>query len=214
VSLLISADALVLLSDVEGLYDGPPSAGAKLISEITDFAQLNNIEIGGTGSSVGSGGMATKVEAAQIASAAGIPVVLTSATLVESALRGDEVGTFFAPTGVRKPARMLWLEHASATRGSLQLDAGAVTALVERGSSLLPAGVVSSRGDYVEGDAVDLISPDGVVVARGLVNFDSEDVPQLLGKSTKVIVAELGEGFDKELVHRDDLVILVKGIAL
>lgn len=211
VALLIQADALVLLSDVEGLYDGPPAAGATLISDVTDFSIMNDIEIGGAGSSMGSGGMATKVEAAQIASAAGIHVVLTNAAHAAQALQGDEVGTYFHPTGARRPARILWLEHATATRGQLHLDAGAVSALVERGSSLLPAGVRIVQGDFAEGDAVELVGPDGAVVARGLVNFDAADVPKLLGKSTKDIVNEFGEGYDKELVHRDDLVILHRG---
>ncbi len=211
VALLIQADALVLLSDVDGLYDGPPASGATLISEVSDFSALADIEIGGTGSAVGSGGMAIKVEAAHIASAAGIHVVLTSAANAQSALSGVEVGTYFHPTSSRKPARVLWLEHATATRGQLHLDAGAVIALVERGSSLLPAGVRRVEGDFSEGDAVEMIAPDGTVVARGLVNFDAQDVPQLLGKNTKEIVAALGETFDKELVHRDDLVILNRG---
>jgi glutamate 5-kinase len=211
VALLIQADALLLLSDVDGLYDGPPSAGATLISEVSDFSIMQDIEIGGTGSAVGSGGMATKVEAAHIASAAGIHVVLTSASNAAAALKGDLVGTYFHPTGTRRPARILWLEHATATRGQLHLDAGAVSALVERGSSLLPAGVRMVQGEFVEGDAVELVGPDSVVIARGLVNFDAVDVPKLLGKSTKEIVAEFGETYDKELIHRDDLVILHRG---
>lgn len=208
VSLLVQADALILLSDVEGLYDGPPSAGASLIPLVTDFGLLADIEIGGTGSSVGSGGMATKVEAAHIASASGIPVVLTSAAQVSAALTGAEVGTYFAPTGLRRPSRVLWLEHATATRGALTVDDGAARALIERGSSLLPAGVTSVRGDFSEGDPVEIVDASGAVIARGLINFDASDVPSMLGKSTKDLVAEKGEQFEKELVHRDNLVLI------
>lgn len=210
VSLLVQADALILLSDVDGLYDGPPSAGASLISHVSNFGELADVEIGGTGSSVGSGGMATKVEAAHIASASGIPVVLTSASNAAAAINGEDVGTFFSPTGARRPSRVLWLEHATAVRGSLTIDAGAVRALTERGSSLLPAGVVAVAGDFTEGDPIEILDPSGLVVARGLVNFDAADVPSMLGKSTKDLVAEKGEQFEKELVHRDNLVLVTR----
>ena len=208
VALLIQADLLVLLSDVDGLYDGPPSSGAQLIPSVSDFEQLRDITVGGTGSAVGSGGMATKVEAAHIASAAGIPVVLTAASHAIAALNGEAVGTLFAATGVRRPSRVLWLEHATATRGVLTLDSGAVTALIDRGSSLLAAGVISCEGDFSAGDAVELRDQNARPIARGLVAFDAQDIPPLLGKTTVEIEAQLGEAFAKELVHRDDLVLL------
>ena len=208
VALLVQADALILLSDVDGLYDGPPAQGASLIQLVTDFAQLADITIGGTGSSVGSGGMATKVEAAHIASASGIPVVLTSAANAQAAIVGEETGTLFMPTGSRRPSRVLWLEHATATRGSLTVDDGAARALTQRGSSLLPAGVTAVTGDFTDGDPVEIVDLNGTVIARGLVNFDAADVPSMLGKSTKDIVAEKGEQFEKELVHRDNLVLI------
>lgn len=208
VALLVQADALILLSDVDGLYDGPPSQGASLISLVADFADLASITIGGTGSAVGSGGMATKVEAAHIASASGIPVVLTSAANAQAAIVGDEVGTLFMPTGARRPSRVLWLEHATATRGRVTVDAGAARALTERGSSLLPAGVTAVSGDFTEGDPVEVADAEGIIIARGLINFDAADVPSMLGKSTKDIVAEKGEQFEKELIHRDNLVLI------
>ena len=210
VSLLVQADALILLSDVDGLYDGPPSIGASLISLVDDFAALAEIEIGGTGSAVGSGGMATKVEAAHIASASGIPVVLTSAANAEAAINGEEVGTLFVATGSRRPSRVLWLQHATATRGSVVVDDGAVRALVERGSSLLPAGVTAVTGDFTEGDPVEVVDASGHVIARGLINFDATDVPSMIGKSTKDLVAEKGEQFEKELIHRDNLVLVTR----
>jgi len=210
VALLVQADAMVLLSDVDGLYDGPPNAGATLIGDVREPAELDLVDIGGVGSSIGSGGMATKVEAALICSTAGIPVVLTSAANAEAALVGQQVGTLFHVTGARRPSRLLWLEHATATRGSLTLDAGAVTALVERGSSLLAAGVIRVDGEFAAGDAVELLDTNGTIVARGLVAFDSTDVPSLLGKSTKEIAATFGEAYDKALVHRDDLVLVTR----
>lgn len=208
VALLIKADALVLLSDVDGLFDGPPTAGAKLIDDVRTESDLAGIEFGGTGSEVGTGGMATKIEAARIAVTAGIPVLLTSAARVGAALGAKPPGTYFHPTGKSRRSRVLWLEHGAASRGRLLLDGGAVRAVTERGSSLLPAGVTGYEGEFAAGDAVDLVAPDGAVIARGLSAFDSYDLPGLLGKSTKQLAAEFGAEYERELVHRDDLVLV------
>ena len=210
VALLIGADLLVLVSDIDALYDAPPTqAGAKAILEVTDFADIAAIEVGGAGSAgVGSGGMVTKVEAARIATGAGIPVILTSLANVEAAVSGTEIGTLFHANGVRTPSRALWLAHASSPKGKLHLDAGATTAIRERGTSLLPAGVTKVEGDFSAGDPVDLLSPEGKVIARGLVAFDADEIPQLLGKSTKELGASLGAEYERELVHRDDLSLL------
>ncbi|MEN9679343.1 MAG: hypothetical protein RLZ57_472 [Actinomycetota bacterium] len=210
VSLLIDADLLVLVSDIDALYDAPPTqSGAKRISEVTDFSKLDGIEIGGAGSAgVGSGGMVTKIEAARIAASNGTAMLLTSAQNLSAALSGDEVGTFFHAGKVTKSARLLWLAHASSASGKLHLDAGATKAIVERSVSLLPAGVTKVEGNFEAGDSVDLVGSDGKVIARGLVNFDSDEIPQMLGRSTKELAATLGAEFERELVHRDDLVIL------
>jgi glutamate 5-kinase len=207
---LVKADALVLLSDVDALYDGPPHrAGTRRISEITTRADLDAVEIGGTGSAgVGSGGMSTKVEAAAIAGAAGIPVVLTSADNVRAALAGDDVGTVFHPQPQAQGARALWIAHATEARGRIIVDAGAVVALVERRASLLPIGVTRVEGAFEAGDPIDVVSPDGVIIARGLVNYDAAELPPMLGRSTKELAATLGPEYERELVHRDDLVIL------
>lgn len=207
---VVQADALILLSDVDGLYDGPPSqGGAKLISSVKSAEDLRSLTIGGTGDAgIGSGGMSSKVEAASIATSAGIPVLLTSAALAEQALGDAQVGTAFAPTGERSSTRLLWLEHATTGTGRLLLDAGAVEAVTNRGSSLLPAGITSVEGDFSAGDPVDLIDHAGNVIARGLVNFDSSEIPALLGRSTKELAQELGPAYEREVVHRDDLVLL------
>lgn len=207
---LVHADLLVLLSDVDGLYDGPPSRpGARLVPEVRSEADLAAVTIGSVGAAgVGTGGMTTKVEAARIATGAGIDVVLTSAEQAAAALAGAEVGTLFRATGKRRPTRLLWLAHATSGQGTLTLDAGAVRAVVERGASLLPAGVTAVSGTFVAGDAVDLLGPDGAVVGRGLVAFDAEEVPALLGRTTAQLRAELGAAYEREVVHRDDLVVL------
>ena len=207
---LVHADLLVLLSDVDGLYDGPPSRpGSTLLPVVRSEDDLASVTIGPAGSSgVGTGGMTTKVEAARIATGAGIPVVLTSAEQGAAALAGAEVGTLFEATGKRRPARQLWLAHATSGLGSLTLDAGAVRAVVSRGASLLPAGITSVAGSFVAGDPVDLLDPDGGVVARGLVNFDADELPALLGRSTGDLKESLGAAYEREVVHRDDLVLL------
>jgi glutamate 5-kinase len=207
---VVQADALVLLSDVPGLYDGPPSQeGSTLISDVRGPSDLQGVRVGGTGSAgVGLGGMTTKVEAAGIATAAGIPVLLASAADVSQALTRADVGTVFHPTGERTSTRLLWLAHATAPRGRLRLDAGAVAAVVRRRLSLLPAGITSIEGTFVAGDPVDLLDENGNTVARGLVNFDAQELPGLLGRSTRELARELGPAYEREVVHRDDLVVL------
>jgi len=206
---LVHADALVLLSDVDALYDGPPSRdSARRVLVVRDPADLDRVRIGAAGSGIGTGGMATKVDAAGIATTAGIPTLLTSAEQVRAALAGDDVGTWFEAVGSRTASRLLWLAHAARSSGRLTLDAGAVAAVVERRMSLLPAGVTRVEGRFSAGDAVDLAGPDGAVVARGLVNFDASELPALLGRSTRELARELGAAYEREVVHRDDLVLL------
>lgn len=170
---LVRAEALVLLSDVDGLYDGDPRrSGARLVAEIRGEDDLAGVSLGRSGR-VGTGGMVTKVQAARIATGAGIPTVLASAASAASALAGEPVGTYFAPTASRPASRLLWLAHATTARGQLLLDPGAVAAVIDRRASLLPAGVVGVRGEFVAGDPVDLCDEDGRVMGRGLVNYDA-----------------------------------------
>jgi len=204
VSHLVRADALVLLTDVDGLYDGPPSRpGTRMIRTVTTGADLAGVEVTGRGSDIGTGGMVTKLDAASIATGSGIPVVLTSAANVEPALAGEEVGTWFAATGRRKSARRLWLAHAAQVRGRLHLDAGAARAVTDGKRSLLAAGITGVDGDFEPGDAVELVGPDGVV-ARGLVAYGSQELPAMLGKSSAQL-RENGDTLPRAVVHRDDL---------
>ncbi|MFC5217036.1 glutamate 5-kinase [Streptomyces coerulescens] len=207
---LVRADLLVLLSDVDGVYDGDPGRpGTSRIAEVRGPEDLAHVEIGSAGKAgVGTGGMVTKVEAARIAAAAGIPVVLTSAIHAADALSGGDTGTYFHATGKRSADRLLWLQHASTPQGSLTLDDGAVRAVVERRMSLLPAGIAAVEGEFSAGDPVELRDGSGRAVARGLVNFDAKEIPQLLGRSTRELARELGAEYEREVVHRDDLVLL------
>jgi glutamate 5-kinase len=210
VAMLIGADLLVLVSDIDALYDAPPTqTGASPIHEVWAMADIESIALGGAGSAgVGSGGMVTKVEAARISTSAGIPMLLTSLAQSADALGGGEFGTLFHSQGQRTTSRLLWLAHASTPQGRLVLDDGAVTAIRERGVSLLPAGVTQVSGDFISGDTVELVSQSGEVIARGLVAFDADEIPQMLGRSTKELAASLGAEYERELVHRDDLVLL------
>ncbi len=214
VSHLVHADALVLLTDVDALYTGPPSRpGSRRIAHVDSPRELAEVDVSSRGSAVGTGGMVTKLESVAIATQSGIPVVLTSAVNASAALAGQDVGTWFAATGRRTSIRLLWLAHAARAHGRLFLDEGAVRAVVERRTSLLPAGVTAAEGEFDAGDPVELVAPDGAVVGRGLVAYSSDEVPQLLGRSTGDLRAELGPGYDRELIHRDDLVLVGRGHA-
>src|SRR5699024_7899057 len=201
--------------------------GATPVADVYGEADLAHIDLTRTGSSrIGTGGMITKVEAARIATGAGIPVVRTDAANANDVLAGKQVGTRFHVTGKRRPTRLLWLAHATEGKGRIVVDAGAVRALRDRGASLLPAGVVGVHGDFVAGDPVDLVVEDGAsggsdapsghaestIVARGIANYDSAEIPRLTGGPTKELSAELGPAYEREVMHRDDLVILDNGV--
>ncbi len=208
---LVRAEELVLLSDVDGVYDGDPRLPtSRKVLRVDSDADLVGLRLGRTGSGVGTGGMASKVAAARMAAAAGVHAVVADASDAAAALAGAEVGTTFAPSATRLPTRMLWLAFASTPRGSLHLDVGAVRAVVARRTSLLAAGVTAVEGDFVAGDPVDLLDENGHAVARGLVNFDATELPGLLGRSTPELARELGPAFGREVVHRDDLVLLAQ----
>jgi glutamate 5-kinase len=204
---LVRADALVLLSDVDGLYDGDPRRpGARLVDEVRGPADLERVHAGGTGSAgVGTGGMASKVEAARIATGAGIPVLLANAAHVTTAL-GGQGGTLFHPVARRTASRLFWLRHATVPRGRIALDEGAVEAVVRHRKSLLPAGIVAVHGDLGAGDPVDLVDSAGATVARGLVSYDADELPALVGRRT----GELEPRYRREVVHRDDIVVLAR----
>ena len=227
---VVRAGALILLSDVDGLYDfDPRHPGARQISRVEHRAELDSVTLGppgrgatglpgspgqtGAPGRVGTGGMVTKVDAALIATEAGIPTVVARADQAASALAGEPVGTYFAAHDRRPATRQLWLAHAASARGTLVLDAGAVRAVVVARASLLPAGITGVEGSFDAGDPVDLSGPDGQVVARGLVNYDAAEIPALMGRSTRWLAARKGPGYEREVVHRDDLVILSRARA-
>jgi glutamate 5-kinase len=207
---LVHAEALVLLTDTAGLHTADPrlEPTASLIEEIVAFDQTLDAMAGGAVTAVGSGGMASKLAAAKIASWSGVRTVIAAAgreDVLADALAGNaKVGTVVRPRPVRLGARKLWIAFAVGARGCIDVDEGARAALVERHGSLLAAGVTDVRGSFLPGDAVELAGPDGVVFAKGLVTVSTEALRASAGRRT----AELPPGTPHEVVHRDDLVMV------
>ena len=207
---LVRADALILLSDVDGLYTtNPTDPDAQFISHVPDLLALD-ADVNSLGSSgVGTGGMASKIEAARIATSAGIPVLLARWDQVENALSG-EVGTVFAPSAPRLSRRHGWLADATFTAGRLHVDAGAARALMTTSASLLAAGIRRVEGDFKAHDPVEVVGPDQTVIARGLVTYSSDDLPAMLGRTSSELRQTLGPRFGREIIHRDDLVLMAR----
>ena len=207
---IVRADALVLLTDVDALYTAPPSRpDARRIGYVPDvIAALRDVTVGGSTSGVGTGGMVTKLEAARIAAVSGVPVVLTSAANAGPAMMGDPVGTVFAPVHDRGSSRRLWIGFAAEPRGTIVVDDGAVRAVRGGRASLLAAGALEVRGEFSAGDPVWVDAEDGTHLARGLSGYDSEEIPQMLGRNTDQLKRFLGEAYAHPLIHRDNLVLV------
>lgn len=199
---LVGADALVLLSDIDGLYDADPRKGpARFIAEVSGPADLDGV-VAGQGSQLGTGGMASKVSSAMLAADAGVPVLLAAAADAGNALADASVGTVFAARPDRMSARRFWVRYAAESAGSLTLDDGAVRAVLHQRRSLLPAGITALSGHFYGGDVVELRGPDATTVARGVVAYDAAELATMMGRSTSDLPAELR----RPAVHADDLV--------
>jgi glutamate 5-kinase len=207
---LVRADLLVLLTDTAGLLTEDPrrTSGGSLIEEVVEIDKELERIAGGAGTQVGSGGMGSKLAAAKIAVWSGVEAVIADAArpsvLAEVIGSAPGVGTRFRPHDRRLPARKLWIAFAIGSSGTVVVDAGARQALVDRGRSLLIAGVVSARGRFTADDAVEIAGPDGAVFAKGLVQLDASQVNTWAGRRSDV----LPEDVAPEVVHRDDLVVL------
>jgi glutamate 5-kinase len=213
VAILLGAELLVLLTDIEGLHTADPrrDPAAERIPEVSDFEALTAYEIGVSSSPVGSGGMRSKVVAAEMASAAGIPAIITNGTdpsAVARALAGGESGTRFHPAERgRVSSFKLWLKYAKPSHGRLTVDAGAERALRERGTSLLPVGVVEVEGDFRAGDAVAVCAPgNGRPIGKGIVNYSAGELRRVKGMKTAEL-RELLPRAAEEAVHRDYFVL-------
>ena len=210
VATMVSADLLVLLSDIDGLYDAPPgtNAAARHIPRVERITPEIEAMAGAAGSELSRGGMQTKIEAARIATNAGTHMIIASGRL-DHPLRAIAEGarsTWFLTAANPVTARKKWIAGTLEPKGTLVIDAGAVAAL-RRGKSLLPAGVVTIDGGFARGDAVVIRGPNGAEVARGLCAYDVEDAQKIRGRSSADIASILGFDGRAEMVHRDDLVV-------
>jgi glutamate 5-kinase len=224
VAVLVAAEELVLLTDIDGLFTADPRRhpDARIVSEVSDFAALEDLEIGHTTSPLGSGGMRSKVVAADMATAAGISTVICNG-LSPDALRtvlagerdsgraGARVGTHFPAREARYSSFKLWLKYAKPSRGTLLIDAGAVRAVRQGSASLLPVGVVEVLGDFDAGDAVEIAergagSEQGRPLAKGICNYSAQELRQVLGMKSAAVRQILPRATE-EAVHRDYLVV-------
>ncbi len=210
VAILLGAELLVLLTDAEGVFTADPRTDkdATLVPAVSDFAALEGLEIGHATSPIGSGGMRSKVIAAEMATAAGIPAVIASGLVpgaVLAAVSEESVGTRFEAQEGRYSSFKLWLKYAKPARGRVVVDAGAARALRELGTSLLPVGIVDVAGDFEAGDAVE-IAHDGRAVGKGISNYSAGELRQVRGLKSAA-VRELLPRATEEAVHRDYFVL-------
>lgn len=213
VAVMVGADLVVILSDIEGLYSADPrlDAEAELLEHVSELTEQMVSAAGGSGSEMGSGGMLTKVEAARVLMRAGIPTVVCDGRRVDvitDAALGRPVGTFFAGANQTIGARKLWIAIGHKPAGHIIIDDGAREALTLRGKSLLPAGVLSVSGTFSCGDAIELRDGQGCVVARGLTSVSSADLDRVKGMKSVQIAKDAPHVAGVEVVHRDHLVIL------
>jgi glutamate 5-kinase len=210
VAILLGAEVLVLLTDTDGLFTADPRRDpeARLVPEVTDFAALSELEIGHRGSPIGSGGMRSKVVAAEMATAAGIPTVICNGGrpgTIARAVAGEPEGTRFPPQAVRHSSFKLWLRYAKPALGTVTVDAGAARALREGGTSLLPVGIVDVKGAFDAGDAVEVADAERVI-GKGICNYSASELRQIMGKKSAE-AREVLPRATEEAVHRDYFVL-------
>lgn len=208
---LIDADVLVLVSDIAGLYTSDPASdsSAQLVREVAAVTPEIEAYAGGSRTTMGTGGMGTKLTAAKLATASGTEVHIVDGRerdVVLRVLRGEDVGTRFLARTDTLEGRKRWILSGLSHAGRLVVDTGAALALTQRKASLLPAGVLSVEGTFERGDSVDVLDGEGQVVARGIVNYPSDDVQRLRGLRSGEIERVLGYSYGSHIVHRNDLV--------
>lgn len=210
VATMASADCLVLLSDIDGLYTAPPQQNpdAVFLPEVPRITHEIEAMAGSAGSELSRGGMKTKIDAGKIATAAGTSMVITSGKELNPLERLDQGarGTWFPALSSPASARKAWIGGHLEPRGEIRLDAGAVRAMTS-GKSLLPAGVTSVSGSFSRGDAVTLLNPEGRVIGRGLIAYDADEAQLIAGRNSREIEAIVGYPGRAEMIHRDDLVL-------
>ena len=214
VATIVDADLLIILSDIEGVFTANPQNDptAQLIEEITDITPEIEELAGGAGSKLGTGGMYTKIQAAKIAVNAGVTMVIASGALegvVRNILSGENIGTIFPAKEQHLQVRKSWLAFGAMIKGELVVDEGCEKALITEGSSLLSVGIVEVKGTFDQGNSVRILSKQGREIARGLANYNSEEIKKICGKNTNNISKFLGSKLYDEVIHRDNMVIMV-----
>lgn len=213
VSCLAEADILVILSDIDGMYDRDPRVhpDAKFISWVDNIDEHIEKIAGGIGSTYGSGGMVTKVKAAKICSFSGIGMVIANSRedrVLEKIMKGQKIGTFFAPQRTKRIKSVKkWIAFGKRSMGSIVIDRGAEQAIVKKGKSILPVGVVKVSGKFSKGDTLKVFSMDNELIAKGISNFSREEIDKIKGKNEKQIAEEFGSLMCGEIIHRDSLVV-------
>lgn len=210
---LVDADLLVILSDVEGLYSADPriDPDAQLIPLVESLDPSIEQAAGGAGTTLGTGGMATKIKAARIAVQSGVPMLIAHSGqpgVLRKILAGEKIGTLFVPETKRLTSRKHWIAFAKKAAGTVVIDDGACRAIVSYGGSLLPSGVVEVQGKFSEGDLIEIRDRNGKLVASGLTNFSSRELALIKGRQSSEIEEILGSHNYDEVVHRDNLVVL------
>lgn len=210
---LIDAERFIILSDVDGLFTDDPrrNPDAHLIGQVKEITPETVAMAGGSVTAVGTGGMYSKILAAKRAVSSGITVNIVNGRkkgVLISIMRGERVGTEFIAKKVRTSQKKRWIAHGVRPRGFISLDRGAVEAIMKRGKSLLPSGIVGVSGEFEIGDAVYCVDPDGNRIAKGLVNYSSEEIEKIKGRNTKEIDTILGYKYSDEVIHRDNLVLI------
>lgn len=214
VATIVDADLLIILSDIEGVFTANPQNDptTQLIEEITDITPEIEELAGGAGSKLGTGGMYTKIQAAKIAVNAGVTMVIASGALegvVRNILSGENIGTIFPAKEQHLQVRKSWLAFGAMIKGELVVDEGCEKALITEGSSLLSVGIVEVKGTFDQGNSVRILSKQGREIARGLANYNSEEIKKICGKNTNNISKILGSKLYDEVIHRDNMVIMV-----
>jgi glutamate 5-kinase len=210
---LVEADLLIILSDIDGFFDKNPriNPDAKLISEVYDIDEKIEKAAGGIGSSVGSGGMVTKIRSAKICVFSGIPMIIANSRekdVIKRILSGENIGTFFVPKENKKLKSLKrWIAYGMITKGSIKIDKGAEDAIVNNGKSLLPVGIINVEGYFLKGDNILVLSADDRMIAKGISNLASDAIKMIQGKREEEILKEFGHEFCCEIIHRDNLVV-------
>lgn len=213
VATLVDADILIILSDIDGVYTANPQTNpeAVLLSQITEITPEVEALAGGAGSKLGTGGMFTKIQAAKIAVNSGVTMVIASGGqdgIVRAILSGEDFGTLFPAKESHLKVRKSWLAFGTRIAGDIIVDAGCEKAMLKDGSSLLAAGIVEVAGEFTPKSTVRVLSKDGHEIARGIVNYNANDLCKIIGKNTRDFAGILGKDYSNEVIHRDNMVLM------